>query len=206
MSVYIPTIPQAGDDLSDSQPQILGNFSKADTSFGIDHYKFSNATVNNGKHNKVTTPAFVDNPPTGLPPVTIANEPAMYAFQDSANVGVIDYSRGPSNAIPSPITNLQSTSAAIVLAPSATTNVLDFTGLARAMCTVYAFNALNPGFASTYCGSADVFWNGTALALINNVGTLINIQTTGAILQVKNPSGTTALNNVYWTLKMHRLS
>lgn len=47
---YNPNIPNATDLLSNSQGQIKANFGKADTSFGTDHYAFSDATVNNGMH------------------------------------------------------------------------------------------------------------------------------------------------------------
>ncbi len=195
---YIPTRPTANEDLSDSQPIIQGNFSKADTSFGIDHYSFSNATVNNGKHNQVTTPLIVG----AAHPTTLANEPKIYAMRDSNPVGVINYSRGPSNAVPSPITNRQSTSAAIVLAPGAATNVLNFNGLARAIVTLFAFDA---GAMVIPSISADIFWTGTTFAGISPLATTIQIVSSGTTLQVKN-AGADALNNVYWTLRFHRLS
>jgi len=189
MSIYNPNIPQANDDLSDSQGQILQNFNKADSSFGTDHYRFSDLTVNNGFHNRMTTPAFVDSPPTGLPPVTIANIPIMYAYQDSANVGVINYSRGPLNAVPTPLTHLQSTSAAIVLAPAATTNILDFTGLSRATCMIYAFDAVAtaPGLGRVRA-VASVFWSGTFFIIDLIVGStsILTVQASGNILQLRN--------------------
>jgi hypothetical protein len=202
MSIFNPNIPQPNDDLSDSQGQILQNFNKANSSFGIDHYSFSDLTVNNGKHNQVTTPAFVDNPPTGLAPTTAAAEPKMYAFQDSANVGVINYSRGPSNAVPSPITFLQSTAAPIVMLNNGTTNVLDFTGLTRAMCNIYASDTVNI-LAKT---AVFVVWTGAGFILTNYFSALaLRVIATGNILQLQNISGG-VLNNVFWTLQMLRLS
>lgn len=50
---YDPNIPQPGDELSDSQDQILNNFASANTTFGIDHYTFNNATVNKGRHKPI---------------------------------------------------------------------------------------------------------------------------------------------------------
>lgn len=203
---YNPNIPLANDDLSDSQGQILANFNKANTSFGVDHYTFADLTTNNGKHNKVTTPAFVASPPTSLPPTTAANEPIFYAFQDSAPVGVIQYSRGPSNAVPSPVTNLQSPAAAIVLAPGASTNVLDFTGLSRAICTLYALDFSGPNL--TQVRSATIyFWTGAAFTAISlHSGTpSLTPNTTGNIVRLTNNSGN-PMNGVYWTLTMQRLS
>lgn len=202
---YNPNIPMANDDLSDSQPQLFNNFSIADTSFGVDHYKFSNLSGNTGKHNQITTPIFVDNPPTGLPPVTAANEPKAYAFQDSANVGVLQYSRGPSNAVPSPITLLQSTSAAIVLLNTGTTNVLDFTGLARAFCMLYLSEmSINPSINNNVYF---VIWTGSALVLqrLSSGASGLTAQASGNILQIRNGSGVT-LSNIYWTLEPLRLS
>ena len=176
---------------------ILNNFSSANTSFGIEHYPFDNGTANNGFHNKVTTPIYVANPATGLPPVT-TTEPIAYGFQDSANVGVIQYSRGPNNAVPSPLTKLQSTSAAIVLAPAGTTNVLDCTGLSRMIAHLYAFDST----VISNVAAPTIFWNGTSFQIGLTSGLVV--QASGNIIQLKN--NTASPMNVYWTLVMHRLS
>lgn len=200
---YNPNIPQPGDNLDISQGDLLTNFTACDVSFGIEHYKFSNLTANNGKHNTVTSPAYVAFPlatPSATPPVTAANEPKFYGFQDSANVGVIQYSRGPSNAVPTPLTSLQSTSAAIVLAPGTTTNVLDFTGLSRAFCQLFAadLGGTNQIFSNT------IWWTGSAFLFLP-LGTTIVAQSSGNILQIKNNTAG-AMSNIYWTLKLNRLS
>jgi|ERR1700754_1273187 len=78
MSIYNPNIPQPLDELSDSQGQILQNFNKADSSFGTDHYRFSDLTVNNGFHQRVTFPG---NSPAPTPP---ANYGAMYGITASS--------------------------------------------------------------------------------------------------------------------------
>ncbi len=197
---YDPNIPQPTDDLSDSQVALLGNFQQLNISFGIDHYTFSNGTSNNGKHNQVTTPLIVG----GVHPVTAAAEPKFYGMQDSANLGVIQYSRGPSNAVPTPVTSLQSTAAAIVLAPSGTTNVLDFTGLSRALCVLYSMDT----GASPVLGSTMVIWTGTALStngiVIQSLG--LGTAISGNILQVRNLSPALTRSNVYWTLQFLRTS
>lgn len=56
MASYIRNQPVATDDLSVSAPILAGNTNKADDSFGIDHFQFSDLTVNNGFHKKVTLP------------------------------------------------------------------------------------------------------------------------------------------------------
>lgn len=63
--VFKPNIPQANDILSDSQGDLLGNFQQLDTSFGIDHFPFSDQTADNGFHKKVTLPGNVAAPTPG---------------------------------------------------------------------------------------------------------------------------------------------
>lgn len=79
MSIYNPNVPQPNDDLSDSQGQILQNFQKANSSFGIDHYTFADLTVNNGFHQRVTFPGNATAPTPG------ANYGAYYAVTNASN-------------------------------------------------------------------------------------------------------------------------
>lgn len=104
-----------------------------DTSFGIDHYTFSDLTINNGTHRQVSSPISV--PPAH--PATV-NDPKLYGMQDTALIPVIHYSRAPNNAVPSPVTLIQSPSAGIVAAPATSTNILDLTGLVNCYGTVMA--------------------------------------------------------------------
>jgi|SRR5690606_12254632 len=53
MSIYNNSIPQSTDFLSQSQQDILNNFSQLDTSMAVNHFAFSNTTANNGKHTYV---------------------------------------------------------------------------------------------------------------------------------------------------------
>ena len=196
MSLFIPTIPQPGDNLDFSQGQLLSNNSGLDTVFGIDHYKFSDATVNKGFHKQVTSPN------QGSHPATAAN-PLFYGMQDSANLGVIQYSRGPNNAVPTPVTMLQSSSTPIILAPSATTNVFDFTGLTRAFAIVSGADTVTPNAQSMWY----IVWTGAVIqapiAIINGV---LKAVISGNILQLKNIHPTNTYSNVYWTLQFLRTS
>ena len=71
---YNPAIPQSTDIPSQSQSQILTNFSQANTIFGIDHVAFNDATAaNRGKHDQST---YIEQ---GADPATLANEIAIYA-------------------------------------------------------------------------------------------------------------------------------
>ena len=55
MTIFNPNIPQPGDQLSDSQVDLLNNNLALDAAFGVDHYPFSSVT-NSGMHNKIDTP------------------------------------------------------------------------------------------------------------------------------------------------------
>lgn len=72
MSGYTPNIPAASDRPSQSQAQILSNFQTLNSTYGVDHYDFTTATTNQGKHQKVTFPAQAADP------TTIANELALF--------------------------------------------------------------------------------------------------------------------------------
>ncbi len=198
---YNPSIPQAADDLSVSQGQLLQNFGQLDTLFGIDHYKYSNMTSNQGFHNQVTTPGYVASPPTGLPPPTGAT-PIFYSFQQSANAGQLQFSRGPNNAVPTPLTRLQSPATPTAIGSGATINIFDFTGLTNASFIFEAYDTSSTPSLVLAIG----FWNGANVGAVNlPVVSLLTAQTSGNFLQLKNVSGG-AFNNVYWTLQFMRIA
>jgi len=62
MASYIRNQPVATDDLSVSAPILANNTNKADDSFGVDHFQFSDQTANNGFHKKVTLPGNIAAP------------------------------------------------------------------------------------------------------------------------------------------------
>ena len=107
---YVLNRPTAGELQSVSQSLIQGNFNAANTSFNVEHYAFADVTANNGFHNTVTQPQII-----GAAHPTTTTNPIIYAMQDSANIGILQYSRGPVfNAYvpaPTPITELHSNSA-----------------------------------------------------------------------------------------------
>jgi len=61
---YDPTIPQAGDYISDSQSDIQSNFTSIDTIWSRDHYQF--ASANAGQHQFMRLPAPVTPPAAAL--------------------------------------------------------------------------------------------------------------------------------------------
>jgi hypothetical protein len=199
---FNPNIPQPLDFQDDSQSILLTNNQQLDTSFGVDHYKFSDMTANNGFHNKVTTPAYVENPTTGLPPITTTN-PILYAFQQTANIGVLQYSRGSNDSVPTPITNLKSSATPITLTASGTTNVLDFTGISISSFLFTAFDSQTLNLISLYWG----YYSSTAtnrFALQTAASNGLRLTSSGNILILQNFFGLT-LSNVYWDLQFIRI-
>lgn len=77
---YNPNIPQATDNPSNSQSQILANFQQLNMQYGTagDHVPFT-ASTNNGKHNSVT---WLDQT-AQLPIVPVANELIAYGITKS---------------------------------------------------------------------------------------------------------------------------
>lgn len=199
--VFNPNIPQPDDDLDISQPVLLTNNQDLDNSFGIDHYKFSNATANNGFHNQVTTPLIVGS----VHPTTAAAIPKIYAMQDSANAGVLNYSRGPSNAVPTPLTTLQSQAAAISINSGSTLTIFNFTGLTRAIAMLYAVDYETISAIPFPSIVSFVKWNGTSI-LSTDIQSSAGFGTfsSGTNLIIRNASGTN-MTQIFWTLQFLRM-
>jgi len=204
MSLFLNNIPQASDNLDFSQGQLLSNNQGLDTVFGVDHYKFSDASANKGFHNTVTTPPYVATPTTGLPPVTGAN-PIFYGFQQTTPLGVLQYSEGPNAAVPTPVTAIQSSVTGLAIANGTSINILDFTGIPRAFGTLFAMgvNSSSVNIAIT----CQVFWTGTAFIFLEDTGSgSLFVTSSGNILQLSVLTGQSNLTGVYWTLYFYRLS
>ena len=78
---YQPNIPQATDQISVSQGDLLGNFQQLDNAFNLNHAALELASGAAGKH------IFVEMPnQSASVPVTIANEVGLYCNTD-ANSG-----------------------------------------------------------------------------------------------------------------------
>lgn len=61
MSVYNPNIPQANDDPTDSQADLLGNFGKLNTDWQVNHVPLTSG-ANNGFHTLIKFPNVVSTP------------------------------------------------------------------------------------------------------------------------------------------------
>lgn len=200
MPIYQPLIPTGTVNLDVDYLNLQGNFTQLNVVYGTDHYPFDNATPNQGFHNQVTTPAYVASPPTSLPPVT-GTSPIFYAFQQYSSLGVLQYSRGPSNAVATPLTSLHSSSTPITLTAGSTTNILDFTGFSIAMCTLQAFNDV-AGTGKLALEQPIRFSQNSFGAFSVILG--LEAVNSGNILQLKNNTAGT-LSGVYWTLQLIRI-
>jgi hypothetical protein len=196
---YTRNEPVLTDDLDVSQPFLFNNTNAADDSFGVNHYKFSDLTGNNGKHSIIQTPA------QSPIPVSAANEPVVFGYQITAPVGVLQYSlRGgstvPTPLVPSPITSLQSPTAATTLASLGLIPILDFSGLSKAICSLYAFDSAIVGTDSY----SIIWWTGTGFRFLNLGSSGLLVTNSGNVLNLQNTLGI-GLNNIYWTLTFQRL-
>lgn len=199
MSMYQPGIPTGTVQLDEDYLNIQHNFTQLDTSFGIDHYKFSDQTANNGFHNTVTTPLIVGS----AHPITAANVPKFYSMKDGTNGQTIQYSRLGGNAVPSPVTYIQSQLVPINIPALSSINIYDFTGINSAIANLYVM--CTGSFNDNNNFNNLVFWNGAAFLFnpapgvgffIGNAGNILTLNT-----GVANPR-----NGVSWTLQILRIT
>ena len=172
---YTRNQPVASDALSTSVTYLTANTNAADDYFGVDHYAFS-AASSNGLHQAVTTPAYIITPPSTIGHPTTTTYPKIYGMQDTSNVGLIQYSRGINDAVPTPLTKLQSSSSPLTLGPNSSITILDFNVIFQSG----VFYGLGAGAFSCQFSS------------------------TGDNLIISNQSGNT-FSNLYWTLEFLRI-
>lgn len=97
---YNPNIPQASDDPSDSQGQILTNFGQLNTLFDKDHVAYNDATsADRGQHRKVSLINVIADPGLAAPKATLytkaVNTQNQLFFQnDSAGTDVYQITGG----------------------------------------------------------------------------------------------------------------
>jgi hypothetical protein len=89
MSTFNPLIPTGSVKLSFDYRNLQNNMQQLDTSMAINHFAFSDATANNGKHK------FVEMVNNGAIPATAAGEATMYSI---TNTGVTDLYMTPDNS------------------------------------------------------------------------------------------------------------
>lgn len=207
---YKPNIPIATDFLSVSQVDILNNFTVLNTAFGIDHYDFADLTADRGKHNQITLPEIVG----AVDPTTLADETKFYALQKTANLGLLQFSRGEGDAVPTPVTSFQSPNTAQTINFGTAQNILDFTGMPNSIFILYSVYTVSTTeslaiWMGQWKGAPD---NSFVLASPSNPvyrfgasGTSVSMDSSGNILRMNNTSGSINATAFYWTLKFQRI-
>lgn len=200
---YNPNIPQATDYIDESQPQLLANFQQLNTLYDGDHYAFNDGTGNAGLHQKVTSPDQTAHP-------TTTTNPVFYGYQPSANVGIIQWSRGPSDAVPTPLTALHGNVATLTGGSGSPATILNFSGLADCLATLTLTGVFN---SVKFLRSTSIAFDGSEI--ITTLGSIpwayqLAGQSNWVIIQI---SGSTTLQiyssgtatDVVWSLKFDRL-
>ncbi len=196
-------IPQPSDNLSKSQQDLLNNNGAFNIWSLADHYAFNDATANAGFHNKVTQPQIIGN----VDPTTTTN-PVLYAIKRGTSFPVLQYSRGVSNQVPSPVTTVQSPATPqTILMNGGILLVIDFAALGVSFCMgmLYAKDTAFNNIGLTALFSYDN--NNLFVTNISSSGSgNLTVTTSGGQLILKNTSNANNFNNIYWTLQFFRIS
>lgn len=135
---YNESIPQASDNPSQSQAQILGNFQEISTAFNLNHGSFNSAEQ--GKH------TFLQMPEQVSAPATLADEGALYTKAVSAITQL--FWRNESNGSEQQFTNTSPTTSTTHLS-------WDFTnGLQIRFGTILSSDPSTVTFASAFANNA----------------------------------------------------
>lgn len=175
--VYNANIPQATDEQSQSQIDILNNFITANASFGANHVDFA-TVANSGKH---TVVEFINQPAA---PATAALTNKMYALSPSPILGPVIYSRAQNSGTPGPITPITGNAVVPAGAPGVV-SILDFNGITSA---IFKVEGLLPT-RLIYCMGS--YGGGVFTSLLNSASGiwLTGVRTSGTVLQLANDPG-----------------
>lgn len=206
---FNPNKPQPNDLLSDSQVDLLDNNQANNTWSSVDHYALDDMGMNNGFHTHVTSPTPAD----GMHYSTLLKlNTILYGMQDSAGIGNIQYSRGPNDAVPSPVTTRQSSAASLTLVPATPQAILDFNALSPAILRCHGIVTASGIYNANAVVSSAIFcWPGAGVGVVNNITTTpasspITFLFSGSVLQISN--GVAPGSNVTlaaWTLRFERI-
>jgi len=158
MPTFDKDIPQAGDDPSVSQGQLLQNFTTLDSVYGTsgDHYAWSNTnSAETARHAKVTMPGLpTDNAPGAIVPTPNADDGVMFALKTDKTR---PFWRSNSNTTNFPMTPLWAFGEAFIpdpiAAPTITLGYLNLnpaTPIQRTGIGIYKFNFSIPLLDTNY--------------------------------------------------------
>lgn len=200
---FTPNRPTATEFLQVSQGLINTNFTSSDNTFGIEHYKFSDVTANKGFHNTVTQPLII-----GAAHPTTTTNPIIYAMSSNGSSPfTLQFSRGTSNAVPTPITNLNSPSTPLTMSHGGGSLVfLNFNKISGVVIgTLYFANIGSPDFYDVelfYYNSV-----GPVLQTHTIVGSnpLVVFGISGTTYGCTNNTTNKDYNNCYWSMNFYRM-
>ena len=196
---YKNNIPLSTDIQSVSQLDLFNNFAQLDTSFGIDHVTFSDVTADNGKHNQVT---YVVQSPD---PTTAAVEAKEFSktFNTAASnpMDAIHFTKGPSEAIPRPLTSFQNTAAFNL--NSSSQLIVDLTGVTQFFAHGYiSYDGDKAG--SVYTLRFDSPGTLTVTKINSGAAQLTFTLDVSNNLQITRTGG--LLSNIYYSIEFIRIS
>jgi len=180
MSTYYPSIPQSGDNPSDSQPLLLSNFEALNNMNSRNHTPLTD-TANSGKHE------FLQMPDQTSAPATAANEGGIYTKAVSGSTQL--FFREESNGTERQLTNA-------------------FTGATNGLVTIPGGLIIEWGKATVSNGSAVTFHTAFSIAPYNIQLTIIQASAAENTIFVR-PTGLTTAQfvvsttagslDIYWT-------
>lgn len=106
--MFDPSVPQSGDRPSNSQAQLLNNFTQLNTVFDVDHVTF-NAATGRGEHNKVTLNSVIADPGLADPKCslyikTVAGDSELF-FEKYDNTAVANLVQQMTNLVVTTVAN-----------------------------------------------------------------------------------------------------
>ena len=192
---YTLNEPVATEFLSVSQPKLRNNTNGADTSFGTDHYAFSNLSANNGKHNIIQSVPVASHP-------TTTTDTKTYSLVAQENIPPLLFTKGTSDVVATPLTRVNSASALFTFNPG-TIQLLDFLDAPYCNGTVI-FTGVNSSAVASM-GMYGFLFNTNSSS--NTFGILtvgaVTLSFIGTVLSMTNAGN--AITNFCWTIDFNRI-
>lgn len=184
--VFNPNIPQASDPLSISQGDLLQNNTDLEAWSDVDHFPFSDAGSDLGKHDKVTLPERAA-------PTTGADELAMYSKDVAGSTEL--FVRKESNGVEIQMTSGTAPAGLIAYAQTNLAGVLQGTPLGIASVTVLTSSTFQFNFTTAQATSTYVVNATTVLSSVVTPSTAVVSQSPTSFV-IKVSTGTASFINV----------
>jgi len=193
MSVYTANVPQSNQSINETQPIINDNFQVINSVYGTDHVGLTESS-NVGMHNTVTTPDQSSAP-------TTTTEPKFFGLEVESATGVMQFSKGPSDAQPTPVNNIQVTLTNLSTSPQ---TILDLSNISQIQAYVSVAGTVSSTNAAMFGGF--IKQNGVirTFRFTTDAGIGFTFNTSGNLVQIQSTSST--YNPVYVSIDIHRFT